>query len=162
MVGSLHLKIWKIAIFIPWNRCIFEIPQKVVFFEMFLHWFKCKDYSLYDMIFFPKIQLEKPYIRCTWDSNWMPKEHWKCMGNNKTKNCVFYKQYICSVLQFSKFDDFLCLCWFLVKNLSNFVPLHWKLHNRYCHNSCTTICVNKYVSGVLELLFLYQLMAEFI
>ena len=24
--------------------------------------------------------------------------------------------------------------WFLDKNLSNFVSLPWKLHNRYCHN----------------------------
>ena len=24
--------------------------------------------------------------------------------------------------------------WFLVKNLSNFLSLPWKLHNRYCHN----------------------------
>ena len=24
--------------------------------------------------------------------------------------------------------------WFLVKDLSNFVSLPWKLHNRYCHN----------------------------
>ena len=24
--------------------------------------------------------------------------------------------------------------WFLAKNLSSFVPLPWKLHNRYCHN----------------------------
>ena len=23
--------------------------------------------------------------------------------------------------------------WFLAKNLSNFVSLPWKLHNRYCH-----------------------------
>ena len=38
------------------------------------------------------------------------------------------------LLQFSKFNDFLCVCWFLVKNLSNFVSLPWKLHNRYCHN----------------------------
>ena len=24
--------------------------------------------------------------------------------------------------------------WFLAKNISNFVSLPWKLHNRYCHN----------------------------
>ena len=34
--------------------CALEIPQKVVFFEIFLHWFKCTNYSLYDMIFFSK------------------------------------------------------------------------------------------------------------
>ena len=35
--------------------------------------------------------------------------------------------------QFSKFNNFLWVCWFLVKNLSNFVPPAWKLHNPYCH-----------------------------
>ena len=25
------------------------------------------------------------------------------------------------------------VCWFLGKNLSNFVPPVWKLHNLYCH-----------------------------
>ena len=35
--------------------------------------------------------------------------------------------------QFSKFNNFLWVCWFLGKNLSNFVSLPWKLHNRYCH-----------------------------
>ena len=28
-----------------------------------------------------------------------------------------------------------CTCWFLAKNISDFVSLPWKLHNRYCHNS---------------------------
>ena len=46
-----------------------EIPRKVVFLEIFFHWFKCTNYSLYDMIFFPKLQLEIPFIFCTWDSN---------------------------------------------------------------------------------------------
>ena len=35
--------------------------------------------------------------------------------------------------QFSKFNNFLWVCWFLGKNLSNFVPLLWKLLNPYCH-----------------------------
>ena len=38
------------------------------------------------------------------------------------------------LIQFSKFKNFLCVCWFLGKNLSNFVPSVWKLHNPYCHN----------------------------
>ena len=37
------------------------------------------------------------------------------------------------LIQFSKFNNFLWVCWFLGKNLSNFVPLVWKLHNGYCH-----------------------------
>ena len=35
--------------------------------------------------------------------------------------------------QFSKFNNFLWVCWFLGKNLSNFGPPVWKLHNPYCH-----------------------------
>ena len=35
--------------------------------------------------------------------------------------------------QFSKFNSFLWVCWFLWKNLSNFVPPSWNLHNPYCH-----------------------------
>ena len=31
------------------------------------------------------------------------------------------------------FNDFLWVCWFLCKNLSNFVYPVWKLHNPYCH-----------------------------
>ena len=37
------------------------------------------------------------------------------------------------LIQFSKFKNFLWVCWFLGKNLSNFVPPAWKLHNLYCH-----------------------------
>ena len=36
--------------------------------------------------------------------------------------------------QFSKFNNFLWVCRFLGKNISNFVPPVWKLHNPYCHN----------------------------
>ena len=31
-------------------------------------------------------------------------------------------------------NNFLWVCWFLGKNLSNFAPPVWKLHNSYCHN----------------------------
>ena len=36
--------------------------------------------------------------------------------------------------QFSNFNNFLWVCWFLGKNLSYFVPPTWKLHNLYCHS----------------------------
>ena len=36
--------------------------------------------------------------------------------------------------QFSKFNNFLWVCWFLGKNLSNFVPPAGKLNNPYYHN----------------------------
>ena len=35
--------------------------------------------------------------------------------------------------QFSKFNNFLWVCWFLDKNLSNFVTPNWKLDNLYYH-----------------------------
>ena len=39
--------------------------------------------------------------------------------------------------QFSKFNNFLWVCWFLCKNLSNFVLPVWRLHNPYCRNGQT-------------------------
>ena len=39
--------------------------------------------------------------------------------------------------QFSKFYKILWVCWFVGKNLSNFVPPLLKLHNPYCHNGET-------------------------
>ena len=39
-----------------------------------------------------------------------------------------------ALIQNSKFNNFLWVCWFLGKNHSNFVPPAWKLHNPYCHN----------------------------
>ena len=41
------------------------------------------------------------------------------------------------LLQFSKFNDFLCVCWILARNLSNFVSLSW--------NSTTSIVIVKVV-----------------
>ena len=39
------------------------------------------------------------------------------------------------LIQNSKFNHFLLVCWFLGKSLSNFVSPVWKLHNPYCHNN---------------------------
>jgi hypothetical protein len=38
------------------------------------------------------------------------------------------------LIQFSKFNNFLWVCWFLGKNLSNYVPPTWKLNNLYYHS----------------------------
>ena len=45
------------------------------------------------------------------------------------------------LLQFSKFNNFiwLQLIRFLAKNISNFVSLSWKLHNRYCRNDVALV-----------------------
>ena len=40
--------------------------------------------------------------------------------------------------QFLKFNNFLWVCWFLGKNLPNFVPPAWKLDNLYYHSIHTT------------------------
>ena len=40
-----------------------------------------------------------------------------------------------SITQFSKFNNFLCVCWFSGKNLSNLVPPVWKLDNPYCRSN---------------------------
>ena len=58
--------------------------------------------------------------------------------------------------QFSKFDNFLWVCWFLGENLSNFVPPVWKLHNAYCHNthSHTNLIIDNLL--ILFLCFTYN------
>ena len=45
--------------------------------------------------------------------------------------------------QFSKLDYFLCACWFLGKNLSNFVSLSWRLDNPYYHTTHGAVQMGK-------------------
>ena len=74
----------------------------------------------------------------------------KRAGYNKRAERKFFSKWIivqtqirpCRVDFFLKINKRACttirytrVCWFLGKNLSNFVPLLWKLHNPYCHNS---------------------------
>ena len=49
------------------------------------------------------------------------------------KNSDFWKLLGPPLIQFSKLNNFLWVCWFLGKNVSNFVPPIWKLNNPYCH-----------------------------
>ena len=56
------------------------------------------------------------------------RENWLWMSN-------FGTFWHLSLTQFSIFNNFLWICWFLDKNLSNFLPPAWKLHNRYCHDT---------------------------
>ena len=44
------------------------------------------------------------------------------------------------LIQFSKFNNYLWVCSFLGKNLPNFLPPVWKLHNPYCHSSGLDMC----------------------
>ena len=69
----------KLPFFLPQNRCIFEIPPKVVFFEIFLNWFKCTNYTLSDMIFFA---LLGTVIKCQ-------KGTASAWEKNTTQSCVF-------------------------------------------------------------------------
>ena len=39
------------------------------------------------------------------------------------------------LIQNSKFNNFLWVCWFLCNTLSNFVPPAWKIYNPYYHNA---------------------------
>ena len=41
-----------------------------------------------------------------------------------------------------KFNNFLWVRWFLGKNISNFVPTVWKLHDPCCHNMYSQLTVN--------------------
>ena len=52
--------------------------------------------------------------------------------------------------QFSKFNHFLWVCWFLGKNLSNFVPPAWKPHNPYCHNGHLSGKLSIFLRGYYE------------
>ena len=56
------------------------------------------------------------------------------MKYSSLKTVIFASYWGSPLVQFSKFKIFLWVCWFLCKNLSNFVSLPWKFHNPYCHN----------------------------
>ena len=50
----------------------------------------------------------------------------------------------------SKFNHFLWGCWFLCKNLSNFVPPAWKRHKPYCHNVPLSYKCSNFIAISLE------------
>ena len=56
------------------------------------------------------------------------------MKYSTIKTVIFASCWGSPLVQFSKFKNFLWVCWFLCKNLSNFVSLPCKFHNPYCHN----------------------------
>ena len=62
------------------------------------------------------------------------------------KWCPFFDS--SPLVQNSKFNHFLWVCWFLCKNLSNFVPPSWKLHNPYCHCMHTVHGLPKHARGL--------------
>ena len=70
--------------------------------------------------------------------------------------------------QFPKFNNFLWVCWFLGKNLSNFETPVWKLHNPYCRNfhAYSSIQIggsnNAYIEIELIILLLYYVIFYYI
>jgi hypothetical protein len=76
-------------------------------------------------------------ITLTSNSHWFFKFYlWKIkLINFKTSDfCKELRIPIFLLVQSSKFNNFLWVCWFLCKNLSNFVYPVWNLHYPYCHN----------------------------
>ena len=65
-----------------------------------------------------------------------------------------------SLIQKSNLNNFFWVCWFLGKNLSNFVSPVWKLHNPYCHNvdpNCQTTYPPLLVTMVFKTLLIYHI-----
>ena len=95
---------------------------------------------LESLVQFPKLLSEKAEIN---DRKTLEKAIIAHYGNTgfgvfkwgyKTLKTLIFASYWGSLLvQFSKFKNFLLVCWFLGKNLSNFLTPVWKLHNPYCH-----------------------------
>ena len=102
-----------------WNFFVFFqfFPLKLVYF-----WTKSKK-NIYGCFF---------HSFCATDLNFVIKNN----GGMKyltLKTVIFATYWGSPLVQFSKFKNFLWVCWFLCKNLSNFVSLPWKFHNPYCH-----------------------------
>ena len=70
--------------------------EKVVFFEIFLHWFKCTNYSLYDMIFSPKNTTGNTIYLLYLGQLINAQRALEVHGKKHNEKVFFYKQYICS------------------------------------------------------------------
>ena len=55
------------------------------------------------------------------------------LGAHFLKWCLIFDTSL--LHQFSKFNNFLWVCWFLGMNLSNFLPPAWKIDNPYYHST---------------------------
>ena len=72
------------------------------------------------------------YSFCATDLNFGTKNNGG-MKYSTLKTVIFASYWGSPLVQFSKFKNFPLVCWFLCKNLSNFVSLPLKFHNPYCH-----------------------------
>ena len=103
-----------------WNFFVFFrfFPLKLVYF-----WTKDSK-NIYECFF---------HSLCATDLNFGTKNNGR-IKYSTLKTLIFASYWGSPLVQFSKFKSFLWVCWFLCKNLPNFVSLPWKLHNPYCHN----------------------------
>ena len=102
-----------------WNLFVFFrfFPLKLVYF-----WTKSKK-NIYGCFF---------HSFCATDLNFGTKNNGG-MKYSTLKTVIFASYWGSPLVWFSKFKNFPWVCWFLCRNLSNFVPLPWKFHNPYCH-----------------------------
>ena len=102
--------------------------QKVPKF-VFQSQFSVKNYlNLSQLFFIDEYVPIYEHIFCRW--NFLIKSLLK--KNILLKWCPFFDS--SPIIQNSKLSNFLCVVWFLWKNLSTFIPPAWKRHNPYCHN----------------------------
>ena len=77
-------------------------------------------------------------INCNLVLSWYSsmKKNWERFRWFLNRKLTFLAHFDTSPLhQFSKSNNFLWVCWFLCKNLSNFQPPTWKLNNPYYHTA---------------------------
>ena len=77
------------------------------------------------------------------------------MKYSTLKTLIFASYWGSPLVKFSKFKNFLWVCWFLCKNFSNFVSLPWKLHNRVCHTIHWPLHMAKLLTFIFRLLHLF-------
>ena len=71
---------------------------------------------------------------CATDFNFGNKNYGR-LKYSTLQSLIFASYWGSPVVQFSKFNKFLWVCWFLGKHLADFVYSDLKLHNLYCHNT---------------------------
>ena len=118
-----------------WIRCKGDCQQLFSFFFVVFVFFQFFPLKL--VYFWTK---SKKYIYgCSFHSFYATDLKFRTKNNggmkySTLKTVIFASYWGSPLVQFSKFKNFLWVCWFLCKNLSNFVSLPWKFHNPYCHN----------------------------
>ena len=91
------------------KSCIFEIPQKVVFFEIFLHWLKCTNFSLYDFKNYFQKYNWKYHLYAVLGTVINAQRALEVHGKHYTTKIVFfYSQYLqCTLFTWHDVDFFL-------------------------------------------------------